>query len=93
MLAANLEIVDGVISRPRLVFGGMAGTPKRAAAESVLLKASRYKNIREAAAALLDDFKPLSDTEVLQSTGWPPHKLLVKYGLELSDGNTVRLAR
>ena len=95
MLAANLEIVDGVISRPRLVFGGMAGTPKRAAAaESVLLKRPPdTKTFREAAAALLDDFKPLSDmrgTAVYRMA--TAQNLLVKYGLELSEGNTVRLA-
>ena len=77
------------------MFGGMAGTPKRAAeAESVLLRRPPdLKTFQEAAAALFDDFKPLSDmrgTAVYRMA--TAQNLLVKYGLELSDGNTVRLA-
>ena len=63
MLAANLEITDGVIDGVRLAFGGMAGVPKRAShAESRLagnpLDIVHFKN---AAAALADDFTPMSD--------------------------------
>ena len=95
MLAANLDIVDGFIRQSRLVFGGMAGTPKRAAAaESVLLGGPLdIKTFREAAAVLVDDFKPLSDmrgSAVYRMA--TAQNLLVKYGLELSEGKSVRLA-
>ena len=95
MFAANLDIVDGVITRPRLVFGGMAGTPKRAAkAESVLLeRPPDIETFQKAATALLDDFKPLSDmrgSAVYRMA--TAQNLIVKYGLEFSEGRSVRLA-
>ena len=95
MLAANLDIVDGIIARPRLVFGGMAGTPKRATkAESLLLGSPPdIETFKKAAKVLPDDFKPLSDmrgSAVYRMT--TAQNLLVKYGLELSEGKSVRLA-
>ena len=95
MLAANLDIVDGVIARPRLVFGGMAGTPKRATkAESLLLGSPPdIETFKKAAKVLPDDFKPLSDmrgSAVYRMT--TAQNLLAKYGLELSEGKSVRLA-
>jgi len=95
MLAANLDIVDGVIRRPRLVFGGMAGTPKRAdTAESVLLGSSPdIETFKEAAAALVDDFTPLSDMRGSATYRMATaQNLLVKYGLEFSEGKMARLA-
>ena len=95
MLAANLDIVDGVIRRPRIVFGGMAGTPKRAdTAESVLLGSSPdIETFKEAAAALVDDFTPLSDMRGSATYRMATaQNLLVKYGLEFSQGETARLA-
>ena len=95
MLAANLDISDDVIIRPRLVFGGMAGTPKRAAAaESVMLgRPLDIKTFQEAAAALEHDFKPLSDMRGSAAYRMTTaQNLLVKYGLDLSEGKTVRLA-
>ena len=94
MLAANLEIVDGYIRQSRLVFGGMAGTPKRAAAaEAALLgRPVDIKTFREAATALVNDFKPLSDmrgSAVYRMA--TAQNLLVKYCLDLSEDKTVRL--
>ena len=51
------------------------------------------ETFKEAAAALVDDFTPLSDmrgsADYRMTTA---QNLLVKYGLELSEGKSVRLA-
>ncbi|WP_199902529.1 FAD binding domain-containing protein, partial [Azospirillum sp. B4] len=54
---------DGLVTRARLAYGGMAGTPKRAdAAEAVLLgRPWDAAAARDAKAALAQDFSPLSD--------------------------------
>ncbi|MDP4031925.1 MAG: FAD binding domain-containing protein, partial [Pseudorhodobacter sp.] len=59
----NLETEDGVITSARIAFGGMAGTPKRAAAvEAALLGRPMTPETADAAAALMgEDFTPLSD--------------------------------
>jgi xanthine dehydrogenase small subunit len=58
-----VELADGVVSRIRIAFGGMAGTPKRAAgAEAALLgKEWTLANVTAAMAVLRGDFTPLSD--------------------------------
>jgi xanthine dehydrogenase small subunit len=62
-LAALVEHRDGVVTRVRLAFGGMAATAKRAAAaEAALLGAPWSRASVEAAAeALATDFTPMSD--------------------------------
>ncbi len=59
----NLAITDGVVRDARIAFGGMAGTPKRAShAEAVLLGAEWSETaIKNAMAALAQDFQPMSD--------------------------------
>ncbi|MDG3440004.1 xanthine dehydrogenase small subunit [Nitrospirillum amazonense] len=54
---------DGLVTRARLAYGGMAGTPKRAdAAEAALLgRPWDAAAARDAKAALAQDFTPLSD--------------------------------
>ena len=95
MLAANLEIVDGMMVGVRLAFGGMAGIPKRAShAEAELagnpLDIAHFKN---AAAALADDFTPVSDMRgSARYRLLTAQNLLVKYGLELISGKQMRLA-
>ncbi|MEM7490645.1 MAG: xanthine dehydrogenase small subunit, partial [Pseudomonadota bacterium] len=61
--AFNLPVEDGVIARPRIAFGGMAGSPKRAAhAEAALAGRPRARDALAAAAnSLSKDFTPLSD--------------------------------
>jgi len=95
MLAANMRVRDGVIDHVRLAFGGMAGIPKRAqAAEAKLVgKPLDVAYFRDAATALPDDFTPLSDmrgsAEYRMLTA---QNLLMKYGLELVSGKSMRLA-
>ena len=58
-----LSVENGTITDARICFGGMAGTPKRAAGAEAALKGQPFARERfEAAArAVADDFTPLSD--------------------------------
>ena len=62
--AFNLAIENGVVSEARIAFGGMAATPKRAAAcEAALIGRPWTEQTVEAAAeALAQDFQPIDDT-------------------------------
>ena len=61
----NSQMLDGNnnVSQLRLAYGGMAATPARARkAEAALLgKPLTKENVATAAAALAEDFKPISD--------------------------------
>jgi xanthine dehydrogenase small subunit len=59
----NVTVAGGVVTAARIAFGGMAGTPKRAAgAEAALLgQPWTEATIEAAAAAMAGDFTPLSD--------------------------------
>lgn len=61
--AFNIAVEDGVVSRARIAFGGMAATPRRApAAEAALLGQPWAEATVEAAAqALASDYQPISD--------------------------------
>ena len=86
MLAANLHLDDGVITDVCLAFGGMAGIPKRANhAEAKLAgKPLDMAHFKAAAAALRDDFTPLSDIRgSAEYRLLTSQNLLIKYGLEL----------
>jgi xanthine dehydrogenase small subunit len=58
-----VEIKDGIVTRARIAFGGMAGTPKRAAgAEAALLgQAWNLTTVTAAMTALNADYQPLTD--------------------------------
>ena len=94
MLAANLEITNGLIDGVRLAFGGMAGIPKRAShAESELAgNPLDILHFKEAATALIKDFTPVSDMRgSAKYRLLTAQNLLVKYGLELISGKQMRL--
>ncbi|MDU9007029.1 xanthine dehydrogenase small subunit [Sedimentitalea todarodis] len=59
----NMTVTENTITGCRIAFGGMAATPKRAAAaeKALLGKLWSAANFENAAAALQEDFKPLSD--------------------------------
>ncbi len=59
----NITVVDGVVQNARIAFGGMAGTPHRAAAvEAALIgKPWTQDTIAAAAAQFTDDYTPMSD--------------------------------
>ncbi|PWC31862.1 xanthine dehydrogenase small subunit [Azospirillum sp. TSO22-1] len=58
-----VELDNGRVSRARLAFGGMAATPKRAAAAEAALVGQSWSeaSVRRAMAALREDFTPLAD--------------------------------
>jgi xanthine dehydrogenase small subunit len=61
--AFALRIENGVVTRARIAFGGMAGTPQRASATEAALTGKPWckASIEAAAAALAQDYSPLSD--------------------------------
>ena len=90
----NISVSDGRITDARLAFGGMAATPKRAAAaEAALVGAGLgMEAFRAAAAALEGDFTPISDMRA--SAGYRIQvaaNLLLKYGMDLTGTPVPRL--
>ena len=84
-------MIDGV----RLAFGGMAGVPKRASSAEAVLTGNSLEitSFKKAAAALADDFTPMSDMRgSARYRLLTAQNLLVKYGLELVSGKQMRLA-
>ncbi|MFV3126078.1 xanthine dehydrogenase small subunit [Niveispirillum sp. KHB5.9] len=63
MAGFGLTIRDGIVTEARLAYGGMAGTPKRAAAAEAALVGRPFDaaSAQAAADALSQDFQPLSD--------------------------------
>jgi len=61
--AFSISVDQEMVTRARIAFGGMAGIPKRAAATEDALTGQPWtlETIDRAAAALADDFAPLSD--------------------------------
>jgi xanthine dehydrogenase small subunit len=59
----NVHVSEGVVRSARIAFGGMAGTPKRAAAAEAALigKPWALEAIAAARTALAKDFAPMSD--------------------------------
>ncbi len=61
--AFRIEVAGGVIASARIGFGGMAGTPRRAAAAEAALTGAPFSaaSFAAAGAAVQDDFQPLDD--------------------------------
>ncbi|CTQ33503.1 xanthine dehydrogenase small subunit [Jannaschia rubra] len=81
--AFNLPLVDGRFATPRVAFGGMAGTPKRAPSAEVALagQAPSADTFRRAAEALAQDFEPLTDM-----------RASADYRMRAAQGMLLRLA-
>ena len=95
MMAANVTVKNGIIIDAIIAFGGMAGTPLRAAsAEKILIGGSFNEASFVAAAALLnDDFAPLSDMRGSADYRMQAARnLMLKYGLEITGQSHVELA-
>jgi xanthine dehydrogenase small subunit len=88
--------LDGeVVKEVRLAYGGMAGTPKRAAnAEAALLgKPWTEANVRSAMAALDQDFSPLTDWRATADYRMmTARNLILRFFLE-SQGEDAELVR
>jgi xanthine dehydrogenase small subunit len=80
--AWRLTLADGVVRDARIAFGGMAATPKRAAAcEAALIgRPWTEATAREAAAAVAADFTPIDD-----------HRASAAYRLRVAGNLFVRL--
>ncbi|AOY91262.1 xanthine dehydrogenase small subunit [Cupriavidus sp. USMAA2-4] len=61
--AFAIDVEDGIVTRARIAFGGMAATPKRAAAAEAALTGQPWDeaSARAAMAALGQDYTPLTD--------------------------------
>jgi xanthine dehydrogenase small subunit len=61
--AFRITVEDGAVAEARIAFGGMAATPRRAAAAEAALTGEPWGEpaLRRAAAALGEDFAPISD--------------------------------
>ena len=61
--AFNISVGDGMVTAAQIAFGGMAGTPKRAAATEAALIGQPWSEatVRAAMAAMAQDYTPLSD--------------------------------
>jgi len=95
MGAFDIEVKDGVIAAARLAFGGMAATPRRASATEAALigKPLAVDSFRIAAATLGQDFTPISDMRASADYRMQvARNLLLKYGLELTGQDPLRLA-
>jgi xanthine dehydrogenase small subunit len=58
-----IDVQDATVTTARLAYGGMAGTPKRAARAEAAMTGKPWTKatVHAAMAAMTDDFKPLSD--------------------------------
>ncbi|ROS05635.1 xanthine dehydrogenase small subunit [Sinobacterium caligoides] len=94
LAAFNLSVVDGVISKASLGFGGMAATPKRAKATEAALIGQPFNQatIDNAKQQLAVDFQPLSDMRAsseyrLEVSRNLLQKAFIEIGLELQQEN------
>ncbi len=91
--AFALKIDNGTIASARVCFGGMAETPKRAAACEMALTSTRWDSqaVENAVVALLTDFEPITD---MRATGEYRQQvagnLLRRFFAETSDVCTER---
>ena len=89
-------VEDGAIAEARLAFGGMAGTPKRAASAEAALRGAPFaeESFEAAAEALAADFTPLDDWRAsadyrMRVAG----NLVRRFWREKGAGEDVRLSR
>lgn len=82
--AFRLTLVDGVVTAARIAFGGMAAIPKRAVHCEAALIGNVWSEpaVRQAAAAIGQDFSPLSD-----------HRASAAYRGRVAENLFVRLFR
>ncbi|HEY0302199.1 MAG TPA: hypothetical protein VGC36_12720, partial [Rhizomicrobium sp.] len=84
----------GSVREARLCYGGMAGTPKRAAAAEMALTGKPFDeaSVRAAMRALESDFTPLSDMRASAAYRMTAAKnLLLKAWLEISGAAATRV--
>jgi xanthine dehydrogenase small subunit len=95
MAAFRLTNSNGSVADARLAFGGMAGTPKRASRAEAALVGRPFDaaSVERAAAALAEDFTPLTDMRA--SAGYrlkTAQNLLRRFYLEQGPDRAKRTA-
>jgi xanthine dehydrogenase small subunit len=89
-----LELKDGAVTRIRIAFGGMAGTPRRAPGAEAMLTAKDWTlpAVTAAMAALQADYTPLTDWRAsAEYRATVAANLLMKFYLETADAAELRL--
>ncbi|MCS2173057.1 xanthine dehydrogenase small subunit [Scandinavium sp. TWS1a] len=92
--AINLGVSDGVVSRARIAFGGMAATPARALhCEAAWMgRGLNRETLNAACAALTADFSPLSDARASAEYRLQVAKnLLKRYFLHMTSEHLVEV--
>jgi xanthine dehydrogenase small subunit len=92
--AFAIDVDGGRVSAARIAFGGMAATPKRALATEAALIGAPWTEaaVRQAAAALAEDFQPLTDLRASADYRLAAARnLLLKTFLEAAESGTPRL--
>lgn len=95
MAAFRLTFEDDIVADARLAFGGMAGTPKRAAKAEAVLVGRRFdaRAVAAAKAALAEDFSPLTDMRASSAYRLKTaQNLLERFRLELTGEGPARIA-
>ncbi len=95
MAAFRLTFEDEIVAEARLVFGGMAGTPKRAEKAEATLVGRRFdaRALADAKAALAEDFSPLTDMRASSAYRLKTaQNLLERFRLELTGKAPGRIA-
>ncbi len=92
--AFNIAVADGIVTKARIAFGGMAATPKRAkAVEAALLGQSwNEETVATAQAAFAQDYTPMSDQRGTAAYRMAlVQNLLKRYYLEQTGTTRVRV--
>lgn len=93
--AFSLTLHDGTVSAARICFGGMAGTPKRAAATEASLSGKPWTEgiVALAQKALDTDYQPLTDWRAsAEYRSLSARNLLMRFFLE-TQGQSIQLRR
>ena len=93
--AFDIQVDDGKVTRARIAFGGMAGTPKRAGAMEQALVGQPWNRatVEAAMGRVSEDFTPLSDLRASVAYRLATAaNMLMRYWLEDRDGAEPRLA-
>lgn len=95
--AFHLHVEDGLVRDALIVFGGMAGTPKRASAveQALIGKPWTIDTIYSARQKFEQDFSPLSDWRAsAEYRGLTTKNLLTRFFIEMTDSSAqVQLER
>jgi xanthine dehydrogenase small subunit len=95
LFAIKVEVRDGVIADARLAMGGMAATPKRAAATEQVLRGARAGESdawEKAVVALAQDFQPISDMRASAQYRLETAQMLLRKALmELAGDASTRV--